>query len=709
MWLVAFCTLVPPVAAQSTQAPADSLWRDFNHYVLIARPDLAAAAGQALLKQSQGVKLLEIVEASDYRDYEPILARAARMAEVREVAAQLGDRLQSARVQESRDAKRIAADIALLTEGRRANQNATERLRAAGQFAAPQLLATLANEAKADLHPYVVTALVNIGRPVVYPLCVALSDLQPATQVQVARVLAEIGYPFALPYLKQAIEDADTDADARRTLQTAFDKLAMNTRGAEGSAAQLFQTLGYNQYAAATGATPEIGYDVHTNTGLVWTYPNNEVGLIPITVPGPIFGDVLAMRSARQALVLDPSLSPALSLWLMANLRRENRMPQGATDPSYPQNMQSAAFYAMLAGPDRSHDVLAQALMDGDAALALDALDILAKTAAAPALIAGANGKQPVLRALTYPDRRVRYSAALSLAQALPQDSFPDSGRVVPVLAEAVRLGSHPVALVLSADQTMGNQLAATLREMGHDTIAGGSLAELGQAINLRAGVDVIVTDQSPDAVVELLARTASDYKLSAAPIIVVTSPGAQIELRQRLGDESRVMAASVSADQLRSAIEQGVQRVAGSAMSSEEAQTYALAAIQTLAHVGLTGNRLFNISDAQPALIAALADERPVIQTAAANALAQLSGSAAQVAIADAAFADAIAPELQVGFLTALADSATRHGNQLTSEQLAALAILVESNQPAIALAAGRAHGALSRPTAAAVERIVK
>src|SRR5690606_25830707 len=120
-----------------------------------------------------------------------------------------------------------------------------------------------------------------------------------------------------------------------------------------------------DQYRRQTVGQEIPGYDAAEGVGVVWAYAD-DVGLVPVPVPGAVYGDVLAMRAAERALQLDPSLDRALSLHLMANLRRENNLPEGAQDPSYSPDRQEATFYALLAGPARLQDVLAQALTDRD-------------------------------------------------------------------------------------------------------------------------------------------------------------------------------------------------------------------------------------------------------------------------------------------------------------------------------------------------------
>ena len=136
LWLLVLTCLPTTLFAQD-QTPA-SLWEDFNHYVLIAKPDLALASGQALLEQADNQTLLATVESSDRKEWVNVLARATKMGEADEtyadlisVSKDLDGRIQAARIEISRDTDRIAQDIQLLGEGQRAYRNATQRLAAA--------------------------------------------------------------------------------------------------------------------------------------------------------------------------------------------------------------------------------------------------------------------------------------------------------------------------------------------------------------------------------------------------------------------------------------------------------------------------------------------------------------------------------------------------------------------------------------------------
>ncbi len=712
VWLL--LVTAPPGLAQNVpnagHDPAD-LWADFNHYVIIARPDLAQAAGQVLLEIADDSQLLDVVEAGDYDNYLSNLQRARHIESLEETATELEDRIQAARIARSRDAQRISGDIQSLNQGQRPYRNAVERLRAAGQYAAPQLLATLQNDKLKHLHPYAIEAMIAIGKPLVYPLSAAIVDLDPVTQGQIVQVLAEIGYPQPLPQLKQILEDAATDDYARGLAQAAYDNLLV-TSDLSGQlvAATLYLLLGQQQYGWATSNGTDLpGFDAAEGKGIVWEY-SDRVGLVPVPVPGPIFGDVLAMRSARQSLRLNPDLDQALSLYLMANLRRENRLPEAEEDPSYPSGAESAAYYAMLSGPLRLHDVLAQAMDDQDASLALDTIAALTATAGTDALVRRDAATRPLMRALSYPDRRVRFRAAEALAIARPTQDFGGAFRVVPVLAEAVRQSASRYALVISPEQQSLNQLAAAINDLGFEAIGSLSLSGAADQINASPGIDLIVTDLNPGDLDLFLEQTNGDYKLGAVPVLALVAPEVQAVVAERahqlLPRHISGAAASDDPQRLGKAVEDAVASYAGTAMDAGQSTTFALMALGVLRDVALASD-VYNIVDAQPALIQALADDRPDIVVGAATVLSLINTPEAQIAIAD--YALSTMADVQLALLESLADSATHFGNLLNGPQKQQLIDLVSNSDGELAATAARAHGALTLPTSEAVKEILR
>ena len=684
-------------------------WADFNHYVKIARPDLADAAAISLLGAVDDAKLLAVVEAGDYKDWLATLEQAKAIKTLKKSAQQLDQRIHAARVAKSRDTVRIDQNIKLLAGTLRQRLNAIERLRGAGQFAAPQLMAVLLDQRQARLHPHVETAMVALGRPLVYPLSISLARLEPVQMSQVVQVLAEIGYPRALPYLKQVLEAPGTDPDTRRTVQTAFDALAEDQDlPSQIKAAELFLILAANYYEAGTHKERLPGYDSRSHQGIVWTY-DPDAGLVPTPVQEEIFADVLTMRAARRSLVLDPHMDPALSLWLAANLRRENRLPADQQDLSLRAH-RDPTYYARMAGPLRLHDVLDRALRDHDPDLALDAIESLQSTAGTDALINRRGTVQPLLAALSYPDRRVRFPAAFVITQTRPTSEFPGSQHVVTVLAEAVRQSELRHALALASDQNELNRLATDLDSLDYEVTVGRDLAQITDVINAGPGFDLIVVKDDTPNVEAVYHQASRNYKLAGAPILAVVSAIAQDELNMVIRDRVRFRAVlKGSVADLRAAVEAAAKSVVGKPITRQQAADYATTALRLLRNIATSQNTVYNVADAEPALIQALNDERQKIVRMAGQVLELIDSTKAQVAIAQASLDMSHGEEVIISLLNSLAESAKQFGNKLDQIHLDDLLDMVKSAEGQVALAVSRAHGALTLPTSNVVELIVE
>jgi len=689
-----------------------ALWIDFNHYVRIARPALAQSAAKALMDTVDDQQLLALVEASEYTDYEHTLDRALNIEMLKDTANQINTRLQAARIELSRDPKRIMADIQKLAQGERANANATLRLKTSGQFAAPYLLKALLDDNNPDLHPWVQTALVAIGRPLVEPLAIALPHLEPVPMGQIARALGEIGYPQALPYLKQVIDNPPTDPTARTIAQAAFDQLVGEPGKflQDASPAQLFVTLIQNYHYT----DPDIpndklsGFDLATGLGIVWKY-NRDAGLVPVPVPGEVYSDVLIMHAARAALLLDPEMDTALSLWIMANLRRENRLPSNAQDNSYSPHMHPPSFYALMSGPQRLHDVLARALESHDAELTLDAVQALDATAGTDALFSSPQSSESVTRCLTYPDRRVRLAMAFAVANAHPDDQFPGSDHVVRVLAQAIRQPDTKSAVVIAPTTQAVNALMATMTDLGYHVIGGLSLVDAIDQLSHQPGVDLLVVDDRIDQIELLYHQTDANYRLAGVPILAMVSSADQIQLNRHLENRPRLHLALKSDDPqaIRAAVEQAAQAYTGPDITPQQTRSVAIAALKLLHQIALHRSHLFFVPDAQPSLILAIKDYRQDVAQHAAAVLALIDDPQAQLAIANAALDQSRPSTYRQTMFRYLAKSATRQGNHLPQALIDNILEQVMTTGHQLSTAAATAHGALTLPTKNVVKLI--
>jgi len=701
------CLASPAVAQDASPA---KLWDDVAHYTLIAKYDFANGTLSTLLEAvDDDVALLETIEASKYGRREQlnlILRRLRGNPQTAELGQQLVDRLRDARIAVIRDDERIKEAIDRLDDGGQAYRNAVELLQSAGQYAADDLLAVLEDNQAEQMHPFVVTAMIDIGEPVSYPLAEALRNLSADTQTQVSSVLGEIGHPSAIPYVREVVSSPKFNPVAKRAAVDALRRLLKGSPlPGDLPAAEMFLVAAEQQYAAGTRGYTISGFDEDSDAGIIWKY-TAETGLVPIEVPAAGYNDARAMQSAEHALRLDPDLDEALSLFVTANLRRENRL-DGAEDPSY-AGRRPASFYAMLAGAERLRDVLDRALREGDVDLALDAIAGLADTASSETLLASAVRK-PLALAMAYPDRRVRTEAAIAFAKAEPQEPFEASRRVVPVLTEAIGQHNKRYAVIIAADSGTRNDLAALADEAGYEPIAGETAGDIARALESRPIVDAVVTAGSVPSIEALVEQTSRSDRLANVPIVAFAETSRLPLLETSFRGQPRVtsMAPVTSADEFEAAVRQASEAAGTVPITLEEATAYADRAAEAL-RIAAENDAVYDIADAEPAASLGLESNEPAVVTAAGRVLAVIDKPSAQQSLAEAAIA-ADDTAVAVALLGSLAESARAFGQLIDDDAAESLVSLAGTTQDdEVAVAASRAIGALALPTST-VEQVVR
>ena len=425
-------------SAQDAEAkdPA-KLVEDFLHYVLIAKPDLAEATGQALF--DSGITDEQLADIVSERDLDEKVNRALQrgrgMAGVGSMVTKFERRLEDGRLSLSRNQDRIREAVQMLKGTMRAKMLGTRRLVEAGEFAVPQLLEIISKGNDPELELAVTKVLEEIKRQAVLPLCAALDGLSPEVQVKVVRILGSIGWPTAIPYLLDVSKKASTTSEVRQVAMQTFRRLggtSTDAAAAYGALARKF--FNEEQSLVAYPSDP---------TNIVWTYGAHS-GLVATPVPTDIFSQVMAMATAKRALELQPDDRIALSLFVAADLRRENQLGSGQVDPFADKEKYSPQFFATASGSDIVRSVLAMAIDSSDTALARDAIAALGETSGSGAKFKTGQ-REPLLECLRYPDRRVQFDAALVLGSQLPRNSFPAMARWFRCLLQRCVLVASPM------------------------------------------------------------------------------------------------------------------------------------------------------------------------------------------------------------------------------------------------------------------------
>jgi hypothetical protein len=686
-------------SAPAPTGPLKSLADDYLHYSLVNNVELAQANGQAILNANPAPKdlLAAFEDAANGRNPREIMIRDQQRPELRDVSSQLLDRLEEGYRSVARDPARIRADIERLDNGPRAYNNARDHLVAAGQFAAPLFIEYLENNSKASLHPYILRVMGEIGRPLMLPLLEALQVNDPGIRVELVKVIGEIGYPQALPTLRMIQADGATSGELKNAIDQAIGAIDKSGMAGTVSPATLFLKSANNYYDKKPSYQPLL---MGEKTNPVWVFDKGLNNVAPLQVPTVIWTDVMALHNAEETLKLDGNNAEAISLWLSADLRREISLPAGATDPTHDNTKPEAAFYARAFGPLYVNPVLSKALDAHDVALALRAIDALEATGGISGLVSASNGA-PLVRALTYPDRDVRFHAAFALARANPAMSFPSAFRVVPTLAEALGSTEQPVALIVSPDEDTRNKLAEGLRggATPYTVYTAATMAKALEESKTASTISTVIVASGPEAdAVQMNAH--SDHRLDSASVVVL-APADQV--KPWSGDRATYKTVDEHADAAAVTKAVGdVNTALGTGAGSTTANAdYVKTSLDLLHTIGADHKSIYSINDAIPALSNAIKASDAAVVTDAANILGELNNADAQRTLASAALASDVNAALRAPLFNAVAESAKHTGNALDASAVNSLIKVVQTEkEPAVRTAAATALGALNVPS---------
>jgi hypothetical protein len=681
---------------------------DFIHYTRIARYDLANAMWKELASRNlSDTAFVDLVESSgDVPRFEDAVQRAMRTKELADSGAAIAAKYNQGKLSRARNPQEIARNIAELTGTARGRLLATARLKAAGEYAMPQLLEACLDRANPLRQGEAQRVVADLGRQSVIPLCAALVKMPAAQQEQVADILGQIPWKTSLPFLSDVAATTKTDA-VRDACRRAIAKIGAS----DASTADLYRSLAEAYYAQR----PEVLSFPNEDFQLLWDYEPGA-GLTMTAIRTPVFHEAMAMSLAERAMTLESAsgaVNPdTLALWVASNFSREIDTPKGYVNPAYPvagavgpgqEPRRTAEYFAVAAGPDVSQRVLARAVDAKDTPLARRALAAVERTAGVTALASGPNGRTPLVEALAYPNRRVQYEAALAIAAAQPNAEFPGADRVVPTLAGSVRGATQQFAAVVAADTEQYQIIRGVLQKLGYTVMPQGrALADLAAPIAESPAVDLLVAaglnaERSAAAVDEVRGTP----KTAATPVVLLTGTDAYFELRQRYEGIPGVAVRQLglTADNLTATVNDLVNAYSGGAISPDEARDYTRRALAALRDVAVSGRTILRADDAALPLIAALPEAQGSMKLDIADILARVGQDRAQRAVMDAAVASS--GQERIALLGKVAQSAKRFGNLLEPRHTARLLDMATKGSDDEATAAAGLMGALNLPNA--------
>ncbi|MHC4282147.1 MAG: HEAT repeat domain-containing protein, partial [Planctomycetota bacterium] len=410
-------------------------WNDFLHYTKIGRFDLAKGYAQAVLDSNPDpVELLALSEAN--RAGVEILKRVVDLAPdagLVDVSRKVLALIEQGKFIRRSDPKIIIEEVKRLNTTERGWRTAVKRLRNAGEYSIPFMLDAIVDASRKDEWKDIKRALPEIGRDGIRPLVAALQSDDTALKADILKALGGIGYPQSLGYLKYVMEQ-DASAELRSLARSLaaqsirkIDPEALNV-----PAAPLFYRLAESYYYHAES----LQSAEDANFANIWFWDIVGKRLLREKVDRSYFNELMAMRASEWSLKADPSFGWAIGLWQAAYFKAESA---GVDMPNYfGPGHADAMTYATTAGPEYLHQALGRAIKDRNAYVALGTIEALATTAGEKSLLFRIGSAQPLVFALSFNDKAVKYSAAIAIAAAGPVARFAESKLVVANLAQAL-------------------------------------------------------------------------------------------------------------------------------------------------------------------------------------------------------------------------------------------------------------------------------
>lgn len=689
------------------------LFRDFLHYSRMGRFTLADQHAEALLNHERldPLQLLDVAD-SDRAAIDTLQILVKNNA-VGDKATRILQLLRDGEIAARKQPERIRTNIDKLGGSPQQKFVAMQNLAASGEYAVPALVSVLHDQRRESLHLPVRDALVGIGRPAVTPLSVSMQTEDDFVKLTIVDVLGRLGYEHAVPFLRRMTVDGSLSQELRASAADAIDRIAeLRGRPSPGEPDELFFKLAEKYY----NEDDTVRADPLLDDANVWFWDDDSQTLVASVVPTKIYGPVMSMRSCQHALQLREDNAEAISLWLAANIRRESRLglnvesgdpsQSGEADSTRPAVFPRALYFTQAAGPRYAHEVLDRAVTQGDAPVALGAIEALRITAGEASLIGSPGERLPLVQALRFPNLIVRTRAALALGAALPRTPFEQSDFVIPLLSNALTLTGRESLLVVDPDQGNRNRVVEALRSggrvvVGSDELYAG-LARAREELQSVNGIFLSSAISSPSLSMALR-QIRNEVAFAQTPVVILATASREGMAEELAGSDLYTESVASNTDEsgLMDALGSVRGRTGQNPMDGDLAESIALRSAETLREIGLDGRTVFDFSDAEKSLVAAMNDGSAKLSATSGGVLSLVASSSAQGSLATFALDSGRPTDLRIAMLNALAESAKRFGNLLEESVVSELVQLAKTEPDlSIRTAASQALGALNIST---------
>ena len=371
------------------------------------------------------------------------------------------------------------------------------------------------------------TALTKMSGGAVLPLSAALRSGNRNIQKNVSAVLGEIGDRRGIADLKWMSEKNSGGAGsiASSSLSKIYSPVAVESSKVE------YVRRAYEYYISSPSYIKRPG-----SKWFVWTWKGGK--LVGTEVPSYLYNYKIAEQSCYNALKSDPNYTEAWSLLVRIYFAQYNeagsvvrtaRLNQLSPEQieifeKIRQDLEGNRVLAMAAGINNMMLALDQSIEDGDGEVGAMCLEALAGVCTDENL----SSNNPIFKALTSSDKRLKYAAAMALVKINPSQSFPNSDQVIPVLVDALGESDARTILVVDNDVDVRNRFLGSLNKFNYAAFGASSGLEALERAKSFPTEDLIILDSSLGtgnySLDYVYNNLKTDFRTRRIPIIITSN-----------------------------------------------------------------------------------------------------------------------------------------------------------------------------------------
>ncbi len=603
------------------ETPADVV-RILNLLIDLGHAPLAKPYMQRLLEPKlDDATLIQLAERFSTAQFMKI----ARQKELNPEATQLVEAIISATQRAARDPARLAELAAQLGDpARGARHSAIVRLRSAREYAVAPLLAVLADPKRAQEHPTVIDALVELGPMTIAPLTATLEATDAPLQAHVAEALGRLRARAAVPKLLALAYSPDADPTLRQAVGTALAQVLGGVPDA-AAAATMLRTEAREALRHHQTEVDDTNEPVE-----IWQWDHKQNQVVARSCAPRAAQVWRARRLAQWALELAPANRDTQRLYLAALLEDLSLRSSSGDKPSAETDEATLRDALERFGLPAFVDVLDYCLAEDLPAAATLVVRLLGQTGDAALLYTDGGRPGALVRAIERADRRLALTAldaVLTLDHAGP---YAGSSAVPRMLAFWIASTGAKRALVADTRIDEAERVTSLLVELGYDAQSVTDGRELFRLASESPDVELVLLDVTLDhpTAREALFQLRRDARTAAIPVGIVAGIE-QWDAAQRLaqGDPRTV---AVMRPHTPEALERQVATLLNrDTASREERLRQASAALDWLTKLSAAQRQDYDLAPLAPVVERAL--HVPVLAEKAAAVLANLPAASSQ------------------------------------------------------------------------------